>query len=386
MDNIKKPQTLDGDQPLSKALTILMDKRTAIFVVKDKKYIGLIDDRHLPRVSDSSNINCSNCVTKSPVLYDDSNTTDGLKAFLSGKYKALPVLNKKTKKLVGMVTKVELMKELMSEGLVPHGMVDSFMKKPVYSVDYYSTIGDAKREMRNKKIHKILVVDRGKPKSRAKSYNLSGLVTGVGKPRGIVSTFDLSTLIMKPKKRARVSVISQVENLDGKPISELIRERIYSVQIGTPLFEAMEVMTKRGVSNLLIKDKTQSIGILSSTDIFKKVKSSAKKKWNINISGLSREEDKRFHPLVLKSFEALAKKYSKNFKLGPINIHIKRKKSIYEAHVKLRIDGKSTSFSYNSPEVPYLTDYLIREIKKVLNKRKSKKSAPKRSRRGPDRR
>lgn len=355
MKNVKKPNSIEWNEPLSKALTILMDSGTAVFVVKQGRYLGLIDDRSVNLgVLDPSNIKCSKKVTKSPTLNSNSTVGDGLSAFLSGKYKALPVLDKNNK-LVAMVTKVELIKEILENDLVPQANVSEYMKTPVYTLDYSSTIGHLRSELKSKKVHKLLVVEQGRP-------------------RGIVSTFDLSTLVMKPRKRDRAPIISEVKHLDDRSISELIRERVFSVEVGTSLYEAMKVMIKRNVSNLLVTSNKRPVGVLSSTDLFKELNSRAKRKWKVSVSGLNREEDRQFYPMIVRRFEATLKKYSKAFKITGISIHFKRKKSVFEARVRLNINGKTLNFSKNWHEIPHLVDYLVREIKNVLKKKKSKRS------------
>lgn len=368
MKNMKKPVYINGEEPLSKALNMLLDSKTAVFVVNNGKYHGLIDDRHIGMsIANPSSAKCINYAVKSPSLRNEAGIDEALSAFLSGKYKALPVLDENNK-LLGMITKVELMKEMMENKLIPSASVSDFMKTPVFSIEHSSSIGNTRRELKNKGVHKLLVTDKGRP-------------------RGIVSTFDLSSFLLKPKGRDRQALIPEIKKLDNKPVSEVIRERIYAVPVDMPLFEAIKVMAKKELSNLLVMKGTSPIGVLSSTDVFKEIKSELKKKkWNISISGLNKEEDRQFYPEIMEKLRTLMKRYSKSFNIRKLSIHFKKKKSVYEARARMDINGQLISVYHEWHELGYLMDYLTREIKKVLDKKKSMKTEPKRSRRAPKRR
>jgi len=361
MKYIQKADYIDGEKMLSKALTILMDNSTAVFVVKKGKYIGLIDDRNVNSgIRDTSKIKCSKLAVKSPILTKSSSLSDEIEAFSSGKYKALPVLSDGGK-LIGMATKVELMKELVDEHLITPSPLMDFVKIPIYNVKYTSTVGNARKVMKNKKVHKLLVLSNGKP-------------------RGFISTFDLSALILKPRKRDRAPIISEVKNLNNKLVSEIIRERIYSVKLESTLLSAVELMIKKNVSNLLVVKNSKPVGVFSSTDLFKKLKTKAKREWRVIISGLNKEEDKHHYPLVMKKCEGLMVKYAKSLKIKELFVHFKSKKSVYEVSAKLILNKKSISFSKEWPEIPYLMNYLVKEINSVLLKMKSKKKASKKMR------
>ncbi|MDD5022999.1 MAG: CBS domain-containing protein [Candidatus ainarchaeum sp.] len=355
MNNMTKANILDFEEPLSKALSILMDTGTAVFIVKNREYIGLIDDRILsPNISDSSSVKCGNRAVRTPVIKPNSELKDTINSFLSGKYKALPVVDNKDN-ILGMVTKVELMKDIMNSGVLPQSYVSDLMKSPVYSIDYSTSVGKARQEMKNKNVHKLLVM-----------YN--------GKPRGIISTFDFSTIIMKPRKRERAPIISEIKNPDEKPISEMLRERIFSVEKNIPLQSAISLMISKNVSDLLVTENGTPKGVLSSTDVFKELSKISKPQFNIQISGLNREEDKQHLNLIFKKIESQLKKYSKNFIVNGFYIHIKRKKSVFEARAKLDLEKNPISISYESHEIPYLVEGLLKELKNLLSRKKSKNS------------
>ncbi|MFA5050171.1 MAG: CBS domain-containing protein [Candidatus Micrarchaeia archaeon] len=362
MKNIKEAKVLNWDEPLSKALTLLMDEGTAVFVVKDGEYAGLIDDRNVNiNLSDPSKTKCINCIERSPVLNQESTIPEMIDSFLSGKFKSLPVINPQTKKIEGAITRIELLEKLSKQNIFSSEQVSILTQSPVYSVDISSTLGEAKRMMRDKNVHKILILDKGRA-------------------RGILSTYDLSALVLSPKKRDRALMISEIKKPDEKSVSEVLREKIISADYSILLSDAINKMIEKEVSNLLITKNNRPFGVLSSTDVFKKAKEYSKKSFDISVSGLNSEYDKKFYPEIIKKLELVLLKFSKNFSFGNMSLHIKKGKSVYEAKMKINANGKLNSFSCSEHNISELIDSLAIELKKVLLKTKSINTMKKKSR------
>ncbi len=362
MKNLQKAKILNGSEPLSKALTLLMDEGTAVFIVNNDEYEGLITDRNLNlNLSDPSKTKCINCIERSPVLYTESSVLEILDSFLLGKFKALPVIDPKSNKIEGSITRIELLEKLLDENIFSSEQVSMLAQSPVYLVDVSSKIGDAKRIMKEKNVHKVLVADKGIA-------------------RGILSTYDLSTFMLSPKKRDRAMIISQVKKPDEQPVCEFLREKIVSIDYSAQLSDAIKQMIQKKVSNILVMKDNKPFGVLSSTDIFKKAKEYSKKSFQIAVSGLSTDYEKRYYPQIIKKIDGVLFKFSKNFSFENISLHIKKGKSMYEAKLHLTADGKLSSFSCTEHSIPEILETLSIEIKKVFSKTKNIKTSRKKIR------
>lgn len=352
--DVKEAHILDWNDPLSKALEIILSTSTAVFVTKDGKYAGLIDDRNIRKnISDPSTIKCGTCAIKSAVVYPDSNVLDAVDAFLTGHFKSIPVLDRTSEKIVGAVTKVEVLKDLLSSGLVQHTNVSEVMKSPVYTIEYGENVASAKKLLKEKNVHKLLVVDKGRP-------------------RGIVGTFDLSAFLLKPKGRARASMITEVQNSDNLQVSEILRERIVSVNSSSRVSDAISQMIKYDVSDVLVEQDNKPVGVLTSIDLFKNLRERAieSQKPELTISGLG-EQDTSFYPLIMSEFSSIISKHSKNFNIANVRAIFKKGKSVYEGRLHLTVNGSPLIITHEQYKLEFVIRELADELDKLLRKQKN---------------
>lgn len=352
--DVKEAHVLDWNDPLSKALDVILSTGTAVFVTKDGKYVGLIDDRNIRQnISDPTSIKCGTCAIRSAIIYPDSNILEVVDAFLTGHFRSIPVLDRNSEKIVGLVTKVEVLKGLLSSGLVQQASVSEFMKSPVYTIEYGEKVASARKLLKEKNVHKLLVVDKGRP-------------------RGIVGTFDLSAFLIKPKERARASMITNVESSDNLQVSEILRERIVSVDSSSRVSDAISQMIKHDVSDLLVEQNHKPVGVLTSIDLFKNVKESVKdaQKPEITISGLG-EQDMVFYPIIVNEIGSIISKYSKNFSIENVRLIFKKGKSVYEGRLHLTANGSPLIISYEQYKLEFVVRGLVDELDKVLRKQKN---------------
>jgi predicted transcriptional regulator len=351
---ITKPLILDQAEPLSKAISEIMDTGTAVIVTKDEKYLGIIDDRNLRYgLTDPKNTKCETCVVRPPTLTSDSSVLDQINAFLLGHFKALPVVDENQMPL-GITTRVEVLKEMMDQNLVPKSRVTELMSSPVYMIEETEQIAKAKGLMKEYGARRLIV-------------------TRNGAPIGTISTLDLTSYLSKPKERdKRPPVIKEVESVMTRPISEFLRRDITTIDQETTLEQAASKMIERSVSSVVVTSSNKPTGVFSALDLFKKIQQIAKEEISISISGLSDENVWQF-PDIKDKIGGVLEKFSKSFNIRNVSVHVKEKKSTYSVFLYFDTDAGHVSLSGERKDLKETVDELAQELNTVLTKKKEKR-------------
>ena len=363
---IKETLVLEGDEPLSKALSGVLETNTAVIIVKKGKYVGIIDDRNLSgRITDNpAKVKCETFVVKPPVITPETSLLERTEAFLLGRFKALPVVDQNQKPL-GIITRVEVLKDLLSLNAIPEINVTNLMSSPVYTIDERSTIGEAKGKMKEYDTKKLLVLRNGKPV-------------------GVFSSLDLAGLSMKPKEASYMKrgVVS-MRSIDDEEVAKFYRPGITSINEKSTVKKAAQVMVEKEVSHVIVLSEKDGkpIGVLSAVDIFKWVKETAEEKIDVFVSGLD-EETRGLHNEIKNTIEKAAEKFKESYGITKVEVHVKRTKSFYS--IKLTIEGKEKFvMSADGPTIEDAVNIAAAELKKVLGRKKSiEKSRKVRARKG----
>lgn len=351
--NMTKANIFEGDEPLSKALDEILRTGTAVFVIKNKQLFGLIDDRNMRfGISNASKTKCESACIKCSAIKQDSRLEEKLEAFLAGHFKTLPVLDGKGK-IIGAVSRTDLLQELYIQKLIPHTPLYQYMNKPVYTVNYEQSIADAKSIMKKTGAHYLVVLR-------------SGNVVGT------ISTFDFTGFLTTPKKRQAYQLISQVTGTDSIKIGELMRENFSSIAETASLNEASTKMIEERVSHVIVVADKKPVGILSATDIFKLVRTLCKQEKEMRISGLD-ESMLVYYKKIKDAVLARVIKFEKSFKIENIAVHIKKGKSVYQANMQFDLNNKHIAFKCEGYTLEEAIAVLSKELKILFEKAKSEK-------------
>lgn len=356
---IKKALVLDSGDSLSKAVSELMETGTAVVVTKNKKYYGIVDDRHLRHgITDPVKTKVETVVAKSPTVPPDSSILDRINAFLVGHFKALPVVDD-SGKVLGITTRVEVLTEMLNNRLIPKARVSEFMNSPVYSVEDNESLGKVKGRMKELNTNKLLVTNKG---------NVVG----------VISTLDLAAYLRKPKGRDKKPlVLKEIGNPDETPVSKFLRSDVITADEKATLEEAIKKMVAREVSSVVITSDRKPVGVFSALDLFKKIKENEKENTEIQISGLN-GENKRFHELISDKITGVADKFSKSFNIRNVQVKIKENKKTFVVHVYLETDEGRISMSHERYGIKEAVDEISGELDRTLRKMKDKRKNKKR--------
>ena len=351
---IKESVNLDAEEPLSKAISELMETRTAVIITKNGSYMGIIDDRNLRTgISDPSNTKCENYIAKPPTLRQDSSLLEQVDSFLLGHYKALPVLDNKNAP-IGITTRVEVLKEMLAQNLVPKNRVTELMGSPVFTIDENEQISKAKMLMKEYGARRLVVVRNGNPV-------------------GVISTLDLASYLLVPKGRdKRPPVIKEVETILSRPISEFLRTNVTTIDEKSSLDQAARMMVEKSVSSIVVISGKKPVGVFSALDLFKRIQQITKDEIQISISGLREEHIWQF-PEIQDKIRGVLEKFSKSFNVRNVALHVKEQKSTFSVFVYIDTDEGHVSLSGERKDLKETIDELAVELNRVLTKKKEMK-------------
>jgi len=351
---ITKPMILEGDEPLSKAIGELMDTGTAVVITKNSKYYGIIDDRNLRSgISDPKKTKCETVVIRPPTLRSSASILEQINAFLSGHFKALPVVDDDNNPL-GITTRVDVLREMVADRLVPKVRVAELMSSPVYSIEETESVGKAKGFMKENDIHRLVVTKKGVPV-------------------GSISTLDLVSYLTTSRSREkRPFVVKEVDSVQSKPISDFLRLDMTTIPEASTLEDAAKRMVEKEVSAVLVVSNKEPVGILTAVDIFRRIQEIAKEEISISVSGLS-ENNVWKYPEINSKIGGVLEKFSKSFNIRNVSVHVKEQKTTFEVFVYFDTDKGHVSLSSECKDLKEAVDKLAAEIDMVLARKKEKR-------------
>lgn len=361
---IKKTLVLDLNESVSRAKSSLSEHEPVI-VTKSGKYYGTIDSQSVAfhGVKDLSNVKCDSVSLKPPVLSESSSLVDQVDSFLSGNFHSIPVVSA-TSEPVGVVTRVGVVEELISQNVVPTELVSSFMSSPIYSVTEKDTVAKAKQLMKEKNLRKLLVLDsKGFPfgfiwaSDIAPSSNVNS--SGGQFDRGERTKFDLDALLVVDFVRPGISTVSEKNTL----------------------VDAATKMVKNQHSEVVVLSGTSPVGVLSSLDLFKLLTESAKDSLDILVSG-AKPQDVDY---LRSKIEHACSRFVKSLNVKKVTAHVKYDKSTVELKIHVETgEAGMVSISEQKSTFSEVVDVATGELNTLLRKEKDqKKTKPRAVRREP---
>ena len=356
---IKRTLVLDSSDSISKALPEL-EETPAVVITKNGKYYGIIDHRSLGNnMRLPQTTKCESAVTRPPVLSEGADMMERVNAFLLGHFKALPVLDAEETP-IGITTRVELVKELIVESLIPKMEVDVLMGSPVHTIEESQTIGAAKRTLKEKKVHRLVVTR-------------SGILVGV------VSTYDIGAWSAKPNllgSGRKDRKLGEQISLDSMPISSFLRPDLTLVNEGSSVEEAARRMVSKQVSTVIVVSGKKPVGVLSSMDIFRKVQEMAEEGPSIQVSGLH-GENARYRDRIVEKMGHVLERFGKTFNIRNASVHVKEGKTTFVVNVYFDIDRGHVSVREERKGLKETIDEVASEVNNVLRKKKeTRKTKP----------
>ena len=303
--------TVQGSDSLSKALSLLTENGVGVLVFDKKKYLGMIDERGIRSSSgDASAAHCKNVAIHTPVLSPSTPTLEVCKAFFSGRFKTLPVME--GEKLMGVVTRWEVLNALRDEGHLVGQTVGAHMASPILTIDQHAPLSVADATMQRSNVRRLAVLNNGQ------------LV-------GLISVHDLLKAKAGPKQRR--PQMRQGTNGMNTLVSSFMRDNVETISPQASLFDAVEHMLDASVAALIVTEGKRPVGIITAKDIFESILFHQEGTL-VQVSGLH-DEEKSAAEDVVEAGQAMLEKVGKGIGAESLTLHIKKTGGEYfvSAHV-----------------------------------------------------
>ncbi len=349
-ERIQPAIVFDEEESLSKAISEIARSGTCVVVTKNGKYHGIIDDaciRQLP--SDPSSTKAINFAVNAPGIDANGSLLEACEKFLNNaNLKALPLVDGET--IIGVATLADLLSELRNINAVRKGRVGDAMDK-AETIEQNESVSRARALMRDTGAKKLVVTMNGK------------LV-------GVISNFDLNTVLSKPKDKP--PFVREKAGISEQPVFSLVREHVEIVSPDDSLGKAAELMASKNISNIVVAEKGTPVGIITAVDILKTVVGEAEK-IPIEIMGLEAEE--REHVSRIRGYcEKTLDKIAKTQQVECLKLNIKKISKSGERHrytviAQLQTD-KPLNVSYYDWDLLKAVHGALDEVKKAMAKKK----------------
>lgn len=353
MVEIKKANCIDFNESITKAHSKIGKKKESIFVVKDKKYYGILDTRHIieHKVKEPNNTPCGKIAQRAPTISEENmDLTNMTNAFFSVRFQNLPVITKK-EKIIGSISRYAVLNEILKEKEIPRKIVEETMSSPIITINKNGLLNEATTKMRNNGVRRLVVVD------------------DEGNLIGLLSAYDIGINLIKPTERLP-KLKHEKSNIWEQPILPFIKSKIETITPEKSLTEAIKQMTKKKVPSLVVCLDGNPIGLISTKDIFETVLKFKKTESRVNIAGLDRY-DKPFSQEILNEGENLLDKITKyNKKIGKLALHIKKYGNRYTVMARLETENKVINAVGNGWDLPSSVNEALANLKRIVGKEK----------------
>jgi CBS domain-containing protein len=303
---------VQASEPLSKAISLIKRNGVGVFVFDKKKYLGVVDERSvLSAAADASTTRCKSAAIHTPILTPSSSVLDACKAFLSGRFKIIPVME--GQRLIGGVTRWEAMEAMREEGMLSGHTVEAHMTSPILTIDANAPLSVAEATMKQTNVRRLAVLSNGH------------LV-------GLISLHDL--LKAKYTQKERRPYMKEDASGLSAPVMEFMKERVETINLKASLSEAVSKMLEKQVAALVVTEGLRPVGIITAKDIFESALYHYQKA-QVQISGLHGMEQ-MVADSIMDEAEEMLSKLRRIMRVESISIHIKKegKAHFVSAHIR----------------------------------------------------
>ncbi|VVC03646.1 Inosine-5'-monophosphate dehydrogenase [Candidatus Burarchaeum australiense] len=344
-DKIREAVFIDYDEPVSKAVPKMRQTGVSLLVMKEGKYRGLLDDRQVGDVI-VAEAKAGTLAVKTPVLSLKDGPLEAARLFTTGKFKVLPVIERG--KIVGVIARADLMRELAEEKLLAHAKAKDIMNTPVVTVDAGESVARARGIMRKACITHVVVTENGKAV-------------------GTFSTYDLFMDMTRPHES--LPFVREKLSIETQPVRSFFR-RLDGIRKEATLKECALMMAEHDISELVVVDGNTPVGIVVANDIFKMLNREPGPK--IEVSGLM-GDDKQYMEEVIEQAEKALITLGREFPIESLTLHMKKHGKDHTVQAHVRTGGKMVAVTGEAWDIYEAVKQALVELKKILMKGKRSK-------------
>jgi CBS domain-containing protein len=331
---------LDEESTLSELIGKLktFEKRTAL-VFRKKKYLGLIEKKKLLKSRlDVSKAKIKNFVQKTPIISENADLIETAYLMYQSDLRFVPV--ESDKKIVGVLNALDLTKLIAELPEVKNTKVKDIKLVKPRKVNMNDPLSTAMNIMFQEKVDHIPLFEQGE---------VAGIITFKDILRKYLNWSPKRNFSAKFNAAANAKcAASEMPKLDNLPVSGFSTNyNLVTIISGEPLTKAINLMLKKGISDLLVMENNEFVGMLTVKNILRKIGSlKIPKKFTIKFVGLNKTKLEPYQKYSIKkiaSNEAMKLQRKIKNELN-ITLHLKvydkggRQK--FSVHIKLEYPGQ----------------------------------------------
>jgi|GEM_PF-2763016 len=336
--------SVSPDYTISKALHSLA-KEKVLLVFKDKNFQGAISRKNLLRIGVSlPEEKVSTVMIKPPHLTRSDNDLDVAKYFIQYDLHKLVVFDKN--KVIGVLDRIDFLENVVKSAIGSEE-VNSVTTTNVVIIAPNATLAQALGLFKEHNISKLVVISEGSVK-------------------GVITLTNILNYFMNSSKLT-------IANLKSTLVKDVMKDDIYSINIGERISKAIDVFRNKHMSSLVVLNKGllfakgNLYGIVTKTDLLSRFISQSKQsKIMIHITSKMKNVDSA---IIEKKLESLDKVLDKGTQ---IFVHLKQGKEKFRGlpliNCRLRIvkTGRSENISVEGWGLEHSIELAVHKIKRRL--------------------
>ncbi len=238
---------------LSSALGKLKSSHDAAFIFDDDdKYLGLINPYFcVVKTSFPSNAKAINCVFHAPRISTRFSISKIAQLMNESKVHYLPVFDE-TEKFLGRISARSLLRNLERLDIFSTQISDFLKtkKKALITVLEDDSISNALHIFKKTRVSKLVVVNKER------------------RLKGIISYYDLITLLASPKKKDRLSREKDTQSIQNKRVRNFAKSYVLTLSMNRTLRDALHLILDKKIGSVVIVDQyNKPITIVTTKDL-----------------------------------------------------------------------------------------------------------------------
>lgn len=354
------------DEPISELLGRMKAEDVhEIPIVKRKKLVGLVSMASIARRRDlASNAKAKAILHAAPEVTPDLDVAEAAELILSSGHRSLPVLEKG--KLVGLLSRTDVIRALAACEDVRGIAAKDVMTPEPQCVTDDDTVARARTVMAHLGERAVPIVDRRR------------------KLVGVVGLKDLADLFARPKAKERSGDRLGTKDAVRVKVGSLMQPPI-TVPPDASLTTALELMTKRAISTMIVVEEREPLGIITSADLMEVAAGFREREGLfVQISGLEEQPDvyDQMYDLIQKAMRRITPLVTPRI----LNLHVHQYKadgdhSKWSVRARFATDRELYHFKHFDWDLFAALDGLLDQLEAHIKKEKDRRLGERKRRR-----
>lgn len=286
--------------------------KPAVLVFTGKDYAGMLTEKSIVSSIKNLKTGINGMVRRTPKITPNTTIYEAARLMAENQLRQLPVFDRA--KVVGVVSAESLIQKA-AETEFGTKTVSSIMSEDVVSLDADDHVGKLINVLRAEGISRVPVMSMGK------------LV-------GIVTMHDLLQLIVPNRsEHGEGNTVAKQTPLREIKLRDIMTESVVTVSPDTPIKAAVEMMIRRDIQGLVVKDPNRVTGIMTTTDVLLALAAAQKTEIDPNAGftmqlthGNLVDYDPEYVGTSVRNF---VKKFEKFLVGGYVNVYFKQHKETF---------------------------------------------------------